>query len=190
MPPNEPETGKAKLKVRPETVFRLIRLFTILMVPLALFVGLLGLLPRHRLPDVLPGLAPLPRMSDADAREKLKRADELAAAGKLAESARLGQEVAEGPSSAAMAAKAVEQVRARGATVCDGRRGARAGRRSADRGGASAHRPMARAGRNSLQAGAELVRQRQSTDPAGALEILEAIAPMAPKGDGLNELRP
>jgi tetratricopeptide (TPR) repeat protein len=37
--------------------------------------------------------------------------------------------------------------------------------------------------------GKSLMEQRGSTDPAGALEILEAVAPIAPKGEDLNAVR-
>src|SRR5262245_32350675 len=113
MSPNDVESGDAKLNVSGETLFKLTRLSLILMMPLALFVGLMGLFRHPRIPGGVPWRRAVEGMADAEAQEKLRRADLLAAAGKLAESARLSHAVIERPSSPAMAAAAVEQVKAR-----------------------------------------------------------------------------
>jgi hypothetical protein len=189
MSPHDVESGDAKLVVSGETLFKLVRLSLILVVPLALFVGIMGLFRLPRIPGGVPWRPPAERMSDAEAQEKLKRADELAAAGNLAESARVSQEVAEGPSSPAMAAAAVEQVKARAkssATHASAQEAADILRVAVE---------LRHTGRWPEPAdalykqGMALVRQERSTDPTGALEILEVVAPIAPQGGDLNELR-
>ncbi len=124
------------------------------------------------------------------ARQKLMQADELAAAGKLAESARLFRDVALAPSSPADdAAAAVGRITR---LLADP-----AARESATEQAGIFEVAVAleRAGRwpKSAEAlfnqGMELQSQRGAADPAGALAILEAIAPLAPRADDLTTIR-
>src|SRR5262249_13950226 len=112
----------------------------------------------------------------------------LAAAGKLAESARLSQAVAEAPSSPAMAAAAVEQVKARAksfATHATAQEAADVLRGAVE---------LQHTGRwpepaeTLSKQGTALVSKKPSTDLAGALEILEAVPPIVLKGEDASNL--
>jgi predicted negative regulator of RcsB-dependent stress response len=123
------------------------------------------------------------------ARQKLEQADRLASAGKVAEAARLCQEIAQGPGPSDRTADAVRRVnalldhpaaRASAAEQAGVLQVAAALRRT----GHWSETPEALYARGKAMMG-----PRGSTDPLGALAILEVIAPLAPKGDDLNAVR-
>lgn len=170
-------------------------LYLVLMVTVALPVGLgvwaLTRSMRRMLAGDLPGLDQLALIGKPDefARRKLKEADEQAAAGKPAEAARLCREVAHGPGPPDQAAVAARRV---GALLEHP-----AARASAleQAGVLQVAVALQHAGRWSEPAealyrrGVGLMEPRASTDPAGALEILEAVAPLAPAGEDVNAMR-
>jgi tetratricopeptide (TPR) repeat protein len=126
---------------------------------------------------------------DEFARQKLAQADQQAAAGKPAEAARLCREVAQGGGPPDKAAAAVRQI----GTLLE---------HPAARASASEQAgvlQVAVALRHAdrwpeppeilYQQGRALMERRGATDPAGALEILEAVAPLAPGGEDLDTAR-
>jgi len=124
------------------------------------------------------------------ARQKLEQADSLAAAGKLAEAARLYRDVAVGPTSPAGDATAgIERVLALLAHPA-------AQESATEQAGVfEVAVALERTGRWPQPAkalydqGMAIQSQRGKADPAAALAILEAVAPLAPRAEDINSVR-
>ena len=140
----------------------------------------------------VPDLDPLGIIGRPDefARRKLKEAEDLAAAGKPAEAARVCREVAQGGGTPEQSAAAAGRV----GTLLE--HPAAQGSGAEQAGVLRVAVALEQAGRWSepsealYRRGMGLVERRVSTDPTGALEVLEAVAPLAPgRGEDLNAMR-
>jgi hypothetical protein len=123
------------------------------------------------------------------ARQQLRLADVLAAAGRSAEAARLCGEVVRGPGAAALADQAARRVE----TLVEQ---SAARDSAADSAGVlEVAVALGQAGRwpeppeALYRRGRALIDRHAAMDPAGALAILEAVAPLAPGGEDLDAVR-
>jgi tetratricopeptide (TPR) repeat protein len=174
-----------------ERAINSLMLMLVLLVGMALPLGF-GLWALNRsLHNLLPDMNRFALIGRPDefARQKLAQADQQAAAGKPAEAARLCREVAQGGGPPDKVAEAVRRI---GALLEHPAARARA---SEQAGVLQVAVALRRADRwpeppeALYQQGTALMDRRGVTDPAGALEILEAVAPLAPEGEDLNTAR-
>jgi tetratricopeptide (TPR) repeat protein len=127
---------------------------------------------------------------DFVAHRMLVQADELAAAGKLAEAARLCREVASGSTTPpAQTTAAVDRITTlladpKAQDSATELAGVFAAAVALERSGR-----WPRPGGALFEQGMALQNQRSAADAAGALAILEAVAPLAPRAEDLNKIR-